>query len=103
MTELLRVEQVNKHYDGIRALKDAGFALAPGEVHALMGENGAGKSTLAKIIAGSVKPDSARIFLDGRPVSIAIPLDARRLAIAILYQELHLLPRLTIPETISIR
>ena len=67
MAELLRVEQANKHYDGIRALKDASFAVAPGEAHALMGENGAGKSTLANIIAGSVKADGGRIFLDGQP------------------------------------
>ncbi len=98
MAELLRVEQANKHYDGIRALKDASFAVAPGEAHALMGENGAGKSTLAKIIAGSVKADSGRIFLDGQPVSIASPLDARRLGIGIIYQELDLFPRLTIAE-----
>ena len=102
MAELLRVEQANKHYDGILALKDASFAIAPGEAHALMGENGAGKSTLAKIIAGSVKADSGRIFLDGQPVSIASPLDARRLGIGIIYQELDLFPRLTIAENIVI-
>ena len=102
MAELLRVEQVSKHYDGIRALKDASFAIAPGEAHALMGENGAGKSTLAKIIAGSVKADSGRIFLDGQPVSIASPLDARRLGIGIIYQELDLFPRLTVAENIVI-
>src|SRR5713226_4324917 len=102
MAELLRVEQVSKHYDGILALKDASFTVAAGEVHALMGENGAGKSTLAKIIAGSVKPDSGRIFLDGQPVSIASPLDARRLGLGIIYQELDLFPRLTIAENIVI-
>ena len=102
MAELLRVEQASKHYDGIHALKDASFAVAPGEAHALMGENGAGKSTLAKIIAGSVKADSGRIFLDGQPVSIASPLDARRLGIGIIYQELDLFPRLTIAENIVI-
>src|SRR5260370_359676 len=68
MAELLRVEQVSKHYDGILALKDASFAVAAGEAHALMGENGAGKSTLAKIIAGawSVR---ARLILRDEPTS----------------------------------
>src|SRR6266404_4379050 len=102
MAELLRVEQVTKHYDGICALKDASFSVAPGEVHALMGENGAGKSTLAKIIAGSIKPDRGRIFLDGQSVSIAGPTDARRLGIGIIYQELDLFPRLTVAENIVI-
>src|SRR5882724_5525415 len=102
MAELLRVEQVTRRYDGICALKDAGCSVAPGEVHALMGENGAGKSTLAKIIAGSIKPDRGRIFLDGQSVSIASPLDARRLGIGIIYQELDLFPRLTIAENIVI-
>ncbi|HTM50424.1 MAG TPA: sugar ABC transporter ATP-binding protein [Bryobacteraceae bacterium] len=102
MAELLRVEQVNKRYDGVYALKNAHFNAVAGEVHALMGENGAGKSTLAKIIAGSVSPDSARIFLDGRPVSIAGPLDAQRLGISIIYQELDLFPRLTVAENIVI-
>src|SRR5262249_55920254 len=102
MAELLRVEQVNKHYDGVYALKDAEFAVESGEVHALMGENGAGKSTLAKVIAGSVRPDRGRIFLDDKPVSIANPLDAQRLGITVIYQELDLFPRLTVAENIVI-
>lgn len=102
MADLLRVENVNKRYDGIHALKGAGFAVAPGEVHALMGENGAGKSTLAKIIAGSVRADSATIHLDGAPVSINSPRDAQRLGISVIYQELDLFPRLTAAENIVI-
>src|SRR3954454_1806295 len=99
-TGFLRVEQVTKHYDGICALRDAGFSVAAGGVHALMGENGAGKSTLAKIIAGSVKADAGRMFLDGAPVAIGSPLDAQRLGISIIYQELDLFPRLTVAENI---
>jgi ribose transport system ATP-binding protein len=102
VSELLRVEKLNKHYDGIYALKDAHCAVAPGEVHALMGENGAGKSTLAKIIAGSVKADSGVIFMDGLPVSILSPVDAQRHGIAVIYQELDLFPRLTVAENIVI-
>jgi ABC-type sugar transport system ATPase subunit len=72
------------------------------EVHALIGENGAGKSTLAKILAGSVKPDSGSISIDGRPTAISSPLDAQRLGIGIIYQELDLFPHLTVGENIVI-
>jgi ABC-type sugar transport system ATPase subunit len=82
------IENVHKTYGGVHALRGASFALAPGEVHALMGENGAGKSTLAKIIAGSVRADAGTISLDGPAVMI--------------YQELDLFPHLTIAENIAI-
>ena len=100
MPELLRAESVTKHYGGVYALRNAAVAVAEGEVHALLGENGAGKSTLAKIVAGSVRPDSGRILLRGAPVSIRNPLDAQRLGIGIIYQELDLFPNLTIGENI---
>ena len=93
---LLRVENVTRHYGGVTALRAAHFALRKGEVHALIGENGAGKSTLAKIIAGSVRADHAEIEIDGRPAAIASPLDAQRLGIGIIYQELDLFPNLTV-------
>ncbi len=93
---------MHKHYDGVQALRGASFSLAVGEVHALMGENGAGKSTLAKIIAGSVRADAGKIFLDGKSVEIKNPLDAQRLGIAIIYQELDLFPHLSVAENIAI-
>jgi ribose transport system ATP-binding protein len=102
VTELLRVDGVRKHFDGVHALRGASFSLAPGEVHALMGENGAGKSTLAKIAAGSVRADAGQIFLDGKPVEIKNPLDARALGIGIIYQELDLFPNLSVAENIAI-
>jgi ABC-type sugar transport system ATPase subunit len=98
----LRVENVRKHYDGVQALCGASFGLAAGEVHALMGENGAGKSTLAKIIAGSVRADAGEIFIDDAPVDIKHPLDAQRLGIGIIYQELDLFPHLSVAENIAI-
>src|SRR5207245_2060226 len=61
MADLLQVWNVNKHYGGVCALKNARFALGAGEVHALIGENGAGKSTLSRIVAGSVRADNAII------------------------------------------
>jgi ribose transport system ATP-binding protein len=99
---MLRVEGVRKHYDGVQALRGADFSLAAGEVHALMGENGAGKSTLAKIVAGSVRADEGRIFLDEQPVEIRNVLEAQRLGIGIIYQELDLFPHLSIAENIAI-
>jgi ABC-type sugar transport system ATPase subunit len=101
-TEILRAENVTKHYDGVQALRGASFSLQRGEVHALMGENGAGKSTLAKIIAGSARMDGGQIFLDGQRVDIAHPLEAQRLGIGIIYQELDLFPNLSVAENIAI-
>lgn len=101
-TELLRVEDVAKHYDGIYALQGANFSVAKGEVHALVGENGAGKSTLARIIAGATRPDGGKIFFEGNEVAISSPLDAQRLGIAIIFQELDLFPHLTIAENLVI-
>jgi len=99
---LLQATRVSKHYGGVQALRDAEFALAGGEVHALVGENGAGKSTLARILAGVTRPDSARIVIDGRPVSIRHPLDAQRLGIGMIHQELDLFPSLTAGENMTL-
>jgi ribose transport system ATP-binding protein len=100
--DLLHVENVSKQYGAISALRSAHFTLHAGEVHALMGENGAGKSTLAKIIAGSIRPDAGTILVDGHPAAILSPLDAQRLRIGIIYQELDLFPHLTVGENIVI-
>lgn len=99
---MLQADRISKHFGGVAALRNAHFSLLAGEVHALIGENGAGKSTLAKILAGSVKPDSGAISIDGRPAAIADPLDAQRLGIGIIYQELDLFPHLTAGENIVI-
>ena len=95
-------EDISKHFGGIAALSAARFELAAGEVHALMGENGAGKSTLARVCAGSLKPDSGKITLEGREVALNHPLDAQRLGIGIIYQELDLFPHLTVGENLVI-
>jgi ABC-type sugar transport system ATPase subunit len=99
---LLQASGITKHYGGVQALKGASFHLKAGEVHALVGENGAGKSTLARILAGSTRADSGTIFRDGREVRIASPLDAQRLGIGIIYQELDLFPSLSVGENIVI-
>jgi ribose transport system ATP-binding protein len=100
--ELLRAEKIAKRFDGVRALRGAFFSVDAGEVHALLGENGAGKSTLAKVLAGVLAPDDGEIYFRGRPVSIRHPLDAQRLGIAIIFQELDLFPHLTVAENVVI-
>ncbi len=93
---------MSKHYAGVAALRNASFALRPGEVHALIGENGAGKSTLAKILAGSVRADGGTIRVNGQAAVIRSPQDAQRLGIGIIYQELDLFRHLTVGENMVI-
>ena len=100
--EVLRLSHILKSYGGVHALRDADFGLYAGEVHALMGENGAGKSTLAKIIAGATHADGGTISVAGKPVTIGGPLDAQRLGISIIFQELDLFPNLSIAENLVI-
>jgi len=102
MTPLLLAQDIDKHFGGVTALQSAKFSLERGEVHALMGENGAGKSTLARILAGSLRADRGQIVIAGDPVSIRHPLDAQRLGIGIVHQELDLFPHLTVGENLVI-
>ncbi len=97
---LLHIEDVHKHYPGVQALAGVDLEVDAGEVHALLGENGAGKSTLMKVIAGSVKSDRGRIVVDGREVEHASPEAARAAGIGIVYQELSLVPTLSIGENV---
>jgi ribose transport system ATP-binding protein len=89
-----------KRFGATLALDGVDLAVAPGEVHALVGENGAGKSTLMKVLAGVHAPDAGTLELDGRPFAPAGPLEARRAGIAMIYQELSLAPHLTVAENI---
>ena len=99
---LLEVTGVDKHFGGVAALRGASMEVREGEVHALMGENGAGKSTLARIVAGAVRADAGDFRVNGRTVEIGSPLDAQRLGIGIIYQELDLFPNLTAGENMVI-
>ena len=95
MTEpVLDARGITKHYGTVVALDGANFTAYPGEVTALIGDNGAGKSTLTKILSGAVRPDSGQILVDGAPVSMNSPLDARRHGIETVYQDLALAPDL---------
>lgn len=99
---LLEIRGVIKAFPGVVALDGVQFRLRPGTVHALMGENGAGKSTLMKIIAGVYIPDSGELRLKGEPLVLQSPLDALQRGIAMIHQELNLMPYMTVAENIWI-
>ncbi|MCB9384846.1 MAG: sugar ABC transporter ATP-binding protein [Bryobacterales bacterium] len=98
----LRMIGVEKSFGATRALDGVDFSVAPGEVHALVGENGAGKSTLMKVLAGVHKPDGGRMELDGAPYQPADPLDARRQGVAMIFQELALAPHLSVASNVML-
>jgi len=97
-----RMEGVSKRYGGVRALEKAELAVRAGRIHAILGENGAGKSTLIKIMAGVVAPDEGRMTLDGQDVAFASPAQAAAAGIACVFQELSLIPDLSVADNISI-
>jgi ribose transport system ATP-binding protein len=96
--EILRVEGVSKRYGGVHALELVDFDLRYGEVHALVGENGAGKSTLIKVLGGIVPRNEGTVIFEGQPVDFQRPLDALHAGIAIIHQELSVMPSLTVIE-----
>ncbi len=102
MSDLIRMERIDKHFPGVHALKSVDFDLQPGEVHALMGENGAGKSTLMKCLSGIYRPESGRILIDGKEVRLSGPKDAQDLGIGIIHQELALMRDLNVAQNIWI-
>lgn len=98
----LEVSSVEKNYGGVTALANGNFVLQEGEVHFLMGSNGSGKSTLCKIIAGAVAPDAGSIRVFGEEVELTKPIESKARGISIVYQELSLIPELTIAENIML-
>ena len=96
----LEMRGVCKSFPGVKALDHAQLCLRPGKVHALMGENGAGKSTLMKCMFGIYKMDEGEILYDGQPVSIKDPMEALKMGIAMVHQELQPIPARTIGENI---
>jgi ribose transport system ATP-binding protein len=96
----LAVRGIRKRYGGVVALDGAEFTLERGEVHALIGSNGCGKSTLCKIVSGAVGADAGELILDGRVASFAGPADAVAAGIDMFYQELSLIPAMTVAENI---
>jgi ribose transport system ATP-binding protein len=99
---ILRMEGVSKRYGGVRALANADLTVFAGRIHAILGENGAGKSTLIKILSGVVAPDSGRIVFDGAEVGFDSPAAANRSGIVCIFQELSLVPELSVADNIAI-
>ena len=99
---LLRMEHISKSYGGVHALEDVRFHAERGRIHALLGENGAGKSTLIKILSGVVAPDTGSIEIDGQPMRFVSPHAANLAGVACIFQELSLLPDLTVADNIAI-
>lgn len=97
---LLQIKGLCKFFPGVRALEDVDFTLRQGEIHALLGENGAGKSTLIKTLTGVYKRDGGEIFLEGRPISPTSVEEAQRLSIGSVYQEVNLLPNISVAENL---
>lgn len=97
---MLKMEHIHKRFPGVYALNDVSYELRAGEVHALLGENGAGKSTLIKVLGGIYTADEGEIYIDGNKVAINGVKDAQNNGIAIIHQELVLVPYMTVAENI---
>jgi ABC-type sugar transport system ATPase subunit len=98
----LQIDELSRHFPGVLALDRVSFDVAPGEVHALVGENGAGKSTLINILAGVLTPSHGRILVDGEPVSFHDPNASQAAGISVIFQEFNLLPDLSVAENVFI-
>ncbi|MFY9985686.1 MAG: ATP-binding cassette domain-containing protein [Chthoniobacterales bacterium] len=98
----LRLHAITKRYGGVTALANVDFACSLGTIHAVVGENGAGKSSLMKLIAGVTRPDEGEIYVEDKPIKFASPADAAALGIVCIFQELSLLPDLSVADNISI-
>lgn len=101
-TPLISLDHVKKSFGPVTVIEDVSLDVLPGQVHALLGENGAGKSTLIKMMAGVHEPDAGEIRVDGSPTRIPDTVTAERLGIATIYQELNLVPNLSVAENIML-
>ena len=102
MYVLLEMKDIEKSFNDTAVLKKVDFSVKAGEVHALMGENGAGKSTLIKILTGIYPKDGGQIYWNGQPVEIRNRTDASKLGIGVIYQELSLIPTLTVMQNVML-
>jgi ribose transport system ATP-binding protein len=102
MTSRLVMHAISKRFGPTQALAGVSLQVAPGEVHALVGENGAGKSTLMKILSGAERPDTGTMMLDGAPFEPAGPHEARLRGVAMIYQELTLAPHLDVETNVML-
>ncbi len=97
---LLEMRDIVKTFPGVKALKGVDFTVKAGEVHALMGENGAGKSTLIKVLTGIYQRDTGEITFDGKSINPTTALQAQHCGISTIYQELNLVPCLSVCENV---
>jgi monosaccharide-transporting ATPase len=97
---ILTIKGLSKGFPGVQALSNVDFSLKRGEIHALMGENGAGKSTVIKVLTGVYKRDAGEIIYEGRPLECTSPLHAQQVGISPVYQEVNLVPNLSVAENI---
>ncbi|MGO4705296.1 ABC transporter ATP-binding protein [Microvirga sp. 2MCAF38] len=99
---LVELRKISKRYGDLQANDGIDLSIAPGEIHALLGENGAGKSTLVKILYGVIEPSDGEILWQGRPVTISSPVEARELGIGMVFQHFSLFDELTVAENIAV-
>jgi simple sugar transport system ATP-binding protein len=99
---LIEIDGLGKTYPGVVANADVSFAIAPGEIHALLGENGAGKSTLVKMIYGLIRPDTGRMRLRGAPYAPARPAEARAAGVGMVFQHFSLFEALDVAENVAL-
>ena len=97
---LLELREIEKRFPGTHALKSVNLAVEQGTIHAIVGENGAGKSTLIKILTGVYRRDSGQILLDGQPAELENPLQAQRLGIDAVHQEVVVCRSLSVAENL---
>ncbi len=97
---ILEFQNICKSFIGVKALSDISFKIRQGDVHALLGENGAGKSTLMKILSGAYTKDEGKIYFEGQEIHVKSAKESEKLGISIIYQELNLIPELSVAENI---
>ena len=100
MTPVLTADLVSKSFGPIEVLSEVSLELAPGEVHAIIGENGAGKSTLMRVLAGHLQPTKGTLHPDGEPVRFSGPVEAERRGVVLIHQEILLAPDLTVSQNL---
>src|SRR5690349_6406035 len=99
---LLHLRSITKSFPDVKALAGVDFTVRCGEIHALMGENGAGKSTLIKVLTGVYRRDGGEALLEGQVIDARSPEEAQRLGISTVYQEINLVPYLSVAENICL-
>lgn len=100
MQPFIELRRISKSFPGVKALQGIDIDVLPGEVHCIVGENGAGKSTLIKIITGAYRPDEGKILIEGKETIIENPKHAMELGISCIYQELNIIPQLSVSQNI---